>query len=128
MVDPCITGVESCMVDNPWKPWVFIEVETDAGVTGIAEATVHKNPRTVAKAIDELEQFYVGENPFDTERLYLEMSRNLSTALPHRTNTAVFSAIDIACWDIKGTILDCPVYELLGGSVHGDSLWAYASA
>lgn len=128
MGNPQITGVETYVVDNPWKPWVFVEVETDVGVTGVAEATVHKKPRTVATAIDELEQFYVGEDPFETERLYLEMNRNLSTALPHRINAAVFSAMDIACWDIKGKVLDRPVYELLGGSVHGDSLRAYANA
>ena len=42
-------------------------------------------------------------------------------------NTTVISAIDIACWDIKGKVLDQPVYNLLGGKVHGDRLRTYAN-
>lgn len=33
----------------------------------------------------------------------------------------------MACWDIEGKLLGKPVYELLGGSVHGDCLRAYAN-
>ena len=36
------------------------------------------------------------------------------------------SAIDIACWDIKGKALKQPVYQLMGGKTN-DNLRTYAS-
>jgi D-galactarolactone cycloisomerase len=37
------------------------------------------------------------------------------------------SGIDVALWDLKGKILDRPVYELLGGAQR-QKIWAYASS
>jgi galactonate dehydratase len=121
-----ITDVETYLVANPWKPWVFVRLETNQGIDGIAEATTHDKPRTVAAAIEEMSDYFIGEDPFETERLWLEMYRD-EWFSKGAVNTTVCSAIDIACWDIKGKVLDRPVYELLGGSVHGDWLPAYAN-
>ena len=76
MSDLEITGVETYLVANPWKPWVFVELETDVGITGLAEATTHDKPRTVAAAIEEMSNFFIGRDPFDTEALWLEMYRD----------------------------------------------------
>ncbi len=124
--DAEITDVETYIVANPWKPWVFVRVETDQGVTGLAEATTHDKPRTVAAAIEEMSDYFVGADPFDTEQLWLEAYRDewYSKSV---VNTTVISAVDMACWDIKGKLLDVPVRDLLGGSVHGDELRAYAN-
>jgi galactonate dehydratase len=121
-----ITDVETYIVANPWKPWVFVRLDTNQDVYGLAEATTHGKPETVAAAIEEMSDFFIGEDPFDTERLWLEMYRD-EWFSKNVINTTVVSAVDIACWDIKGKVLDRPVYELLGGSVHGDSLRAYAN-
>lgn len=126
MSDVQITDVETYIVANPWKPWVFVELKTDAGVTGLAEATTHDKPRTIAAAIDEMSKYFIGEDPFDTEKIWLEMYRD-EWYSKNVVNTTVCSAIDIACWDIKGKLLDKPVYDLLGGQVHGDELRAYAN-
>jgi galactonate dehydratase len=121
-----ITDVETYIVANPWKPWVFVRLGTNQGVHGLAEATAHGKPQTVAAAMQEMRDFFIGEDPFDTERLWLEMYRD-EWFSKNVINTTVCSAVDIACWDIKGKVLEKPVYELLGGSVHGDSLRAYAN-
>ena len=126
MEDVRITDVETYIVANPWKPWVFVQLETDAGVTGLAEATTHDKPRTVAAAIEEMSDFFIGRNPFETEALWLEMYRD-EWFSKNVVNTTVCSAVDIACWDIKGKLLDEPVSALLGGRVHGDELRAYAN-
>ncbi|WP_416841775.1 mandelate racemase/muconate lactonizing enzyme family protein [Haloferax sp. DFSO52] len=126
MSDVSIVDVETYIVANPWKPWVFVRLETDAGITGLAEATTHDKPRTVAAAIDEMSKYFIGKDPFDTEAIWLEMYRD-EWFSKNIVNTTVCSAIDMACWDIKGKILDKPVYELLGGSVHGNRLRAYAN-
>lgn len=121
-----ITDVETYVVSNPWKPWVFVELETNKGITGLAEATTHGKPRTVAAAIEEMQDYFIGADPFDTERLFLEMYRD-EWFSKNVVNTTVISAIDIACWDIKGKVLDRPLYELLGGAVQGSELRAYAN-
>lgn len=121
-----ITDVSSYIVSNPWKPWVFVRVETNEGVHGIAEATTHGKPRTVVAGIEEMREYFIGADPFDTEQLFLEMYRD-EWFSKNVINTTVISAIDIACWDIKGKILDRPVYELLGGAVQGTELRAYAN-
>ena len=126
MSDVEITDVETYLVANPWKPWVFVRLETDAGVTGLAEATTHDKPRTVAAAIEEMSDFFIGRDPFDTESIWLEMYRN-EWFSKNVINTTVVSAVDMACWDIKGKVLDQPVYDLLGGPVHGKELRAYAN-
>lgn len=126
MEDVTITDVETYIVANPWKPWVFVKLETDAGVTGLAEATTHDKPRTVAAAIEEMSDYFIGQNPFDTERIWLEMYRD-EWFSKNVINTTVCSAVDIACWDIKGKLLEKPVYDLLGGRVHGDRLRTYAN-
>lgn len=126
MSDVRITDVETYIVANPWKPWVFVRLETDAGVHGLAEATTHDKPHTVAAAIEEMSGYFVGKDPFDTEQIWLEMYRD-EWFSKNVINTTVCSAVDMACWDIKGKLLEKPVYELLGGKVHGDSLRAYAN-
>ncbi|WP_435156354.1 galactonate dehydratase [Haladaptatus sp. DFWS20] len=126
MSDLRITDVETYIVANPWKPWVFVHVDTNMGVQGLAEATTHSKPETVAAAIEEMSDFFIGEDPFETERLWLEMYRD-EWFSKNVVNTTVISAIDMACWDIKGKMLDRPVYELIGGNVHGDNIRAYAN-
>lgn len=122
-----ITDVETYIVASPTRPWLFVEVQTDQGVSGIGEAMAHRKPETVATAVDEIaERFVVGSDPFDTERLFFDIYRD-EWFSKHVVNTTVISAIDQACWDIKGKARDTPVYELLGGSFHGDSLPAYAN-
>jgi galactonate dehydratase len=126
MSDLAITDVDSYIISNPWKPWVIVRLETNEDVHGIAEATTHGKPKTVAAAINEMREYFIGADPFDTERLFLEMYRD-EWFSKNVINTTVISAIDIACWDIKGKILEKPLYRLLGGTVHGDQLRAYAN-
>jgi galactonate dehydratase len=120
-----ITDVETFLVSNPWKPWVFVRLNTDAGVTGLAEATLMGKTQTVATAIEEMSNYFIGASPFDTEKLFLEMYRDEAYS-DNVVNTTVISAIDTACWDIKAKYLDVPLYKLLGGRVH-DELRVYAN-
>jgi len=127
MSDLEITDIETYGVANPWKPWVFVRVETNQDVYGLGEATLPRNPQTIMAAIEEEKPYYIGEDPFDTERLFLKMYRDRGGMMPHIVKMTVISAMDTACWDIKGKVLDQPLYDLLGGSVHGDRLRAYAN-
>ncbi|MFP8958374.1 mandelate racemase/muconate lactonizing enzyme family protein [Natrialbaceae archaeon A-CW3] len=126
MDDLILEDYDVYLVENPWKAYVFVELHTNQGHTGLAEATAWGKPQTVATAVEELSDHFLGMNPFNTEALSLEIYRD-EWYSDNIVNTTVAAAVDTACWDIKGKVLNRPVYELLGGSVHGDRIPIYTN-
>ena len=39
-----IVEVETFVVEAGWRPWIFVKVETDAGITGFGECSDGRNP------------------------------------------------------------------------------------
>ena len=75
---------------------------------------------------DQFASLLVGEDCLATEKLWDFMVS--STAAFGGTGIASYaiSAVDTALWDLKGKILQRPVYELLGGP-QKDKIFCYAS-
>lgn len=73
-----------------------------------------------------LKPLVVGESPFNTELLWDKMYSSTIRFGRKGAAVAAISAIDIACWDIKGKALGEPVYNLLGGKTK-ERVPAYAS-
>ncbi len=120
-----ITKVETYIAGNPWKNWLFCRIHTDDGITGIGEGTVNGFGKTTEAAIHEMFQLAKGMDPFDTSRLSLLLFRDFFSD-GGQIQGAALSAIETACWDIKGKALGVPLYQLLGGKVH-DRLRVYAN-
>ncbi len=121
MSDLRITDVEACLIEGP-RPWLFVFVHTDAGITGVGEIprTTH-HPADVERVADRI----VGADPFETEELF--GVGGIVGADPHdRFTTTIAGGLDMACWDIKGKALGVPVYELLGGKCR-DRVRLYAN-
>jgi L-alanine-DL-glutamate epimerase-like enolase superfamily enzyme len=102
---------------------VFIEIETDEGITGIG------GPTSIDVAVIVHRQFrrlLIGEDPRATERIWDLMYRS---AVHGRKGEAMFaiSNIDCALWDLRGKWANAPVYRLLGGPIRTE-IPAYASA
>ncbi|KRE89323.1 D-galactonate dehydratase [Frateuria sp. Soil773] len=96
--------------------WLFLRIDTDAGISGWGEPIVEGRARTVAAAVDELSEYLVGKDPRHVEDLWNVMYRGSF----YRGGPILMSAIagiDQALWDIKGKHLGVPVHELLGGPV-----------
>jgi galactonate dehydratase len=98
------------------RDYLFLEIETDAGVTGLGEGTISGRVEIVEQAIRWFTPHLVGKDPGGVEehwnRNYHELSRYrngpvLMTAL---------AAVDIALWDIAGKALGQPVWRLAGGT------------
>src|SRR5437870_11484516 len=97
------------------SPYLLVRVETDDGAAGDGEATTM--PRwsgetcwTAKAIIDQvLAPELLGADPTDIAAIDRIMDANCSR------NWFAKSAIEMACWDIKGKAADKPVYELLGG-------------
>src|SRR5580658_6768938 len=112
---------------------LIVRVETDAGITGIGE--VDSNPMAAKGAIEGpfshttacgLAQVVVGEDPFETERLWHKMYSANIYGGRRGVGLHAISGIDMALWDIKGKALGMPVWKLLGGGFHS-KIRAYAS-
>jgi len=122
-----VTRVDTYIVGTAWCNWVFAQLITDDGITGIGEGTCEWQPKAVEAALQQLAlRYVVGSSAFDIERLWRDMFRNEFARGGPILNSAI-GAIEMALWDIVGKALDRPVYELLGGRVH-ERLPAYANA
>ena len=103
----------------------LVQVETDAGITGLGEGV--GNAHLVKALIEgQLGDMAIGLDPMNIETLRNKLID--SQVYFERQGSAICaaSAIEMACWDIKGKVLDLPISKLLGGPVK-DQIEAYAS-
>ena len=128
-----ITNARSWIVRAPWndnpgpdnkntgsRTFVFIQVDTDEGITGWGEITTYPGPvanRAISAFVDQIGKWIIGENPEDIERIWSKIFRGMTYVGTRGATTAAISGIDIALWDIRGKALNQPIYKLLGGAV-----------
>ena len=104
--------------------WMFLKIETDEGVVGWGEPVIEGRARTVEAAVHELSDYLIGQDPSRINDLWQVMYR----AGFYRGGPILMSAIagiDQALWDIKGKVLNAPVWQLMGGLVR-DKIKAYS--
>ena len=103
--------------------YVFVQVETDEGLTGWGEITTYPGAianRTIAAALRELDALLKGDDPTQVEALWHKVFRAYTYLGTRGAVTAMISGVDIACWDIKAQALGVPIYEVLGGKVRNN--------
>jgi galactonate dehydratase len=108
-----ITSLETYLVP---PRWLFLKVETDAGICGWGEPILEGHAGTLAAKIAEIEDFVVGHDPRCVEDIWQMLYRNGC----YRGGPVLMSAIsglDMALWDIKARDLGVPIHELFGGPV-----------
>lgn len=95
---------------------VFVQVETDEGITGYGMTGGQYLPWAVVAAIEtDLLDSLKGMDPRDTEAIHKRVWADLNSRSFTGVISFALSAIDIACWDIKGKATGRTVAELLGG-------------
>jgi len=92
---------------------LLVRVYTDEGIVGNGEGGLWAHHKLVYEAINELSEYYVGQDPRRIEHHFQVVSRD--THFMGSVLSAAMSAIDIALWDILGKSVGLPVYQLLGG-------------
>lgn len=122
-----ITGVETFPIEVPpphkgGKVWLFLRLDTDAGVRGYGEVMMLASaftPRAMAVLIEDLVQNHLlGHDPYEIELLWEKLyARAGYSHYPEQTKLAIISGLEIACWDIVGKDVGRPVHRLLGGAV-----------
>ena len=118
-----ITGIDTFVVDAGWRPWQYVAVRTDEGITGYGECSDGRNPYGVVETAKEFEVILLGQDPRAVEARYWDMYR-MGRQSPGGIAAKAIAGIDLALWDIKGKALGVPVYELLGGPMR-DKIWTY---
>jgi galactonate dehydratase len=96
--------------------WLFLKVETDAGITGWGEPVVEGRAETVAACVAELADYLVGKDPSAIEDHWTVLYRG-GFYRGGAIHMSALAGIDQALWDIKGKTLNQPVHALLGGPV-----------
>lgn len=109
-----ITNIETYIVDAGWRPWIFVKVETDEGVTGYGECSDGRNPHGVVGAIRDLTPLMIGRDPRAYEMLFWDMIRG-SRQSPGGIAAKAIAGIELALIDIKAKALGISVVELFGG-------------
>jgi galactonate dehydratase len=106
-----ITAIETLLIDR----YLFVQVHTDAGLTGLGESGAWGFLEASAAAVETFKRYLIGQDP-----LRIEHHWNYLYRWTHFRGAAIMgalSAIDLALWDIAGKHLGVPCYQLLGGKV-----------
>src|SRR2546423_796146 len=120
-----ITRLETLMANAGLRNYLFVRLHTDSGLTGIGEASLEWQEKTVETILHEwVDGRVVGRDPFDVERTVGNMIRDQYQG--GSTIMTAISSVEIAMWDIIGKACNQPVYRLIGGRYH-DRLPAYAN-
>src|SRR6266852_4190377 len=120
------TRVLSTPADNPLvvglpaptdtREFVLLELGTDQGLTGIGLTFFGAALTPALKvAVDTLARLLVGDDPSRVEAIAAKLRRAASGSGPGGIFALALSAIDMACWDLKGKAVGQSVCALLGG-------------
>src|SRR5436309_16002537 len=97
-----ITDIKTLVVNAQMRNWVFVKVETDQpGLYGWGEGTLEWKTRGVVGTVEDFAPIMVGQDPRDVTRIVELLNRVAFWPLGVIGLTAL-SAIEQACWDIKG--------------------------
>ena len=109
-----ITNIESYIVDAGWRPWTFVKVETDEGITGYGECSDGKAPQGVVGTIKDLTPVLMGKDPRAFEMRYWDMLRSTRQS-PGGIAAKAIAGLECAIIDLKAKALGISVTELFGG-------------
>ena len=97
----------------PVAQYLFVQVHTDEGITGLGESGSWGYLEASAAAVETFKRYLIGQDPMRIEHHWQYLYR--WGAFRGAAIMGGLSAIDIALWDIKGKAFGVPCYELLGG-------------
>lgn len=123
-----VTNVRSYGVDGGGrKNWLFVKVETDAGIHGWGEAyTFVERDKSIQLYVEAMARHLEGRNPLHIKSFLLSAYVDFGGRRPSMDLLSARSALEQALWDIVGKSFDQPVYNLLGGPVR-ESVRVYAN-
>ncbi len=98
------------------RDYLFVELETDGGITGLGEASLPYRVDIVEQAVLWLEPHLVNQPVSGIEDHWNRIFHDLSRWRDGSVLMTALASIDIALWDIEGKRLGEPLWRLLGAS------------
>ncbi len=121
-----ITGVSTYLVCGGISNWLIVEINTDAGTTGVGDATLEGQSLAVQALIETVKaNSIIGKSLFDVAHIV----STLVSGTFWRGGPVLMSAVggmEIAMLDAIGKLLEVPIYQLVGGRYRG-AIRAYAN-
>ncbi len=111
-----ISGIATHKCTVGRRDYLFVELKTDAGITGLGEATIGGRIDIVEQAVRWFEPYLRGQDPAGIDDHWNRFYYDLSRAREGMVLMTALSAIDIALWDIEGKRLGQPVWRLCGAN------------
>lgn len=102
--------------------WVHVVVETDAGITGVGEASHNSNDALCVAILAQFDDLLEGEDPRQIARIR-QMLRKKAGGRAYYT---ALSGLEQALWDVLAQSLGVPLHVLFGGAVR-DRIRLYAN-
>jgi L-alanine-DL-glutamate epimerase-like enolase superfamily enzyme len=97
--------------------FTVVRITTDQGLEGIG-LTYHEvgGEATRSLILNNIAPRIMGRDPLETEVIWNELFHYLRGVGRKGLTFAALSAVDLALWDLKGKIVDLPLYRLMGGN------------
>lgn len=97
--------------------YTIVRITTDQGLEGFG-VTYHEvgGEATRSLIVNNMAPKIIGRSPLETEAIWQEMFHYLRGVGRKGLMFCALSAIDIALWDLKGKILNQPLFRLMGGN------------
>ena len=109
-----ITNIETFIVDAGWRPWIFVRVDTDEGISGWGECSDGRSPYGVTGTVRDLTPLLLGKDPRAYEMRFWDMLRGTRQS-PGGIAAKAIAGVELALIDIKARALGISVVELFGG-------------
>src|SRR6266571_3620843 len=111
--NPLVVGLPA---PTDTREFVTLELGTDEGLVGLG-LTFFGGALTPAlkAAVDALARLVIGDDPTQVEAIAAKLRRAAGSSGPGGIFTLALSAVDTACWDLKGKVMGRSVCALLGG-------------
>jgi galactonate dehydratase len=109
-----VTDVTTRIVNLGFRNAVIVKVETEEGITGVAETVMKRKTHSIEQSILELKRYLVGKDPTEIENHWEKMYRDSFWVGGPMHSTAI-SALDCALWEILAKRCGLAVHKLLGG-------------
>ena len=114
-----VTNVETYVVDAGWRPWIFVQIDTDQGITGFGECSDGRNPKAVVGAVEDMKPLLINQDPRPYEMRFWDLIRGTRQS-PGGIVAKAIAGIELALVDIKAKALGISVVELFGGPTRKD--------
>ena len=114
-----ITGCEILHCNAGWRDFSFLKLQTDDGITGIAEYNECYGSPGLSTVIRRLVAKAIGMDAMAHERVHQYLYA-VTRQAPGGVNQQAIATIENALLDIKGQALKVPVYDLLGGKMRDE--------